>query len=317
MTINDRLTSPPPHLRGDYSTARSMRDVILAMVPIILVTIYFNGPQAISLIAVSVITAMITEVIFRKLMGKQPNLSDFSAVLTGLFVALVLPVAASPLRAIIATVIAVGIVKELMGGLGWNRFNPALFGYVATIFLGSWMGFQQVGVAEREVDTISGATPLTLMHQGAEMPGYGELLLFSANSGSLAEASALAVIIGGAYLLYRHQINWYIPGVILATVLVLSFAFGVDPIYSILSGGVLFGAFFMATDWVTCPINNRGKIIFALGVGILISLFRYVLPPTGGVAFSILIMNALTPLIEAQTKHPSFAEPRSKSETAS
>ncbi|ACB84136.1 RnfABCDGE type electron transport complex subunit D [Natranaerobius thermophilus] len=318
MESNKTIVSPSPHLKADLSVSKSMRDVIIALIPIILVTLYFNGMQALSLIAVSVVTAAVTEVVFRKIMGKQPSLADLSAVLTGLFVALVLPVATSPIRAIIATVIAVGIAKELMGSLGWNRYNPALFGYVTTLLMGAWLPFMETGFQSLPaLDSVSGATPLAMLTQGMEMPGYGSMLLGHGEAGSLAEASALAVIIGGLYLLYKKHINWRTPVGMIATVFIISLIFGVDPIYAVLGGGVLFGAFFMATDWVTCPINNKGKLVFGICVGLLICIFRYALPATGGVAFSILIMNGFTPMIEKFTQHPSFMEPRKTSEPAS
>ncbi len=318
MEENKTIVSPSPHLKANLSISSSMRDVILALLPVIIVTLYFNGTQAMSLIAVSAVTAAVTEVVFRKLMNKQPSLSDFSAILTGLFVALVLPAATSPVRAIIATVIAVGIAKELMGSLGWNKFNPALFGYVATIFMGGWLPFMETGFqSPGGLDTVTGATPLAMMNQGMEMPGYGEMLLAQAGAGSLAEVSALAVILGGIYLIYKQHITWRTPVAMIATVFIVSMLFGQDPVYAVLGGGVLFGAFFMATDWVTCPINNKGKLVFGVGIGILICIFRYILPATGGVAFSILIMNALVPAIEKATQHPAFMEPRKNPQTAS
>ncbi len=302
-----------PHLSSDKKVSRAMYDVMIALVPIVLVSIYFFQMHAIFTIVICMATAALTELLFRKLFNKPHTLHDGSALLTGLFVALLFPATVNVFTAIFATFIAVGIAKEAVGGLGWNIFNPAIFGRTMVIILSPifvWLreAFVYLQADLGPVDVMTQATPLAMLQAGMEMPSYGEMLI-AFPGGALSEMSPLALIIGGAYLLYRGQINWRIPATIIGTVFVLSLISGADPIYQLLSGGIMIGAFFMATDWVTSPINDKGKIIFGVAIGVLIVLFRLGLGATEGVAFSILIMNAFVPYIERKTKHPSFSEP--------
>ncbi len=303
------IFSSAPHLKDNMTVPTAMRDVFLALLPVTLVAIYFFKAYAVALIAVCLLTAAATETVFRLGMKKTPSLQDGSALLTGLFVALLMPPTAAWWTAAFATFIAVGIAKELMGGLGWNLFNPALFGRVSIIILAPFLPFLNTSSLLWPIDVVSTATPLAMLKQGMAMPGYGELLM-AFPGGSLSETSALALLIGGAYLLYKKHINWQTPVTILATVFVLTLVAGQNPIYHLLSGGLLLGAFFMATDWVTSPITEKGEVIFGIAIGVLIFLFRVVLPPTEGVAFAILIMNPFVPLIDSMTRRPSFSEPR-------
>ncbi len=303
------IFSSAPHLKDNMTVSTAMRDVFLALLPVTLVAIYFFKAYAVVLIAVCLLTAAATETVFRLGMKKSPSLQDGSALLTGLFVALLMPPTAAWWTAAFATFIAVGIAKELMGGLGWNLFNPALFGRVSIIILAPFLPFLNTSSLPWAIDVVSTATPLAMLKQGMAMPGYGELLM-AFPGGSLSETSALALLIGGAYLLYKKHINWQTPTTILATVFVLTLVAGQNPIYHLLSGGLLLGAFFMATDWVTSPITEKGEVIFGIAIGVLIFLFRVVLPPTEGVAFAILIMNPFVPLIDSMTRRPSFSEPR-------
>lgn len=203
-----------------------------------------------------------------------------------------------------------------MGGLGWNRFNPALFGRVSVVLLAPVL-FNHLNIALGSLkpdlgtlDTITQATPLALLRQGADLPALGSF--FTAfPGGALAETSALALIAGGAYLLYKKHISWHIPLSIIGTVFVLGLIFGgggLSAFYHVFAGGVLLGAFFMATDWVTSPVTPKGQVIFGIAIGVLIMLFRLFLSPTEGAAFSILIMNAFVPLIDRLTKRLKFGE---------
>jgi len=288
-----------------------MRDVFIALLPVTAAAIYFFRLYAVFIIAVSLITAVLTELLFRRLMSKKPSLHDWSALLTGLFVALLFSATTPWWTVVIATFIAVGIAKELMGGLGWNLFNPALFGRVAVILLAPWLAyvtgwFAPLSVNLGTVDALTQATPLAMLHMGAaEMPAVSRLFV-GFPAGALSEVSPLLVLVGAAYLFYRGHITWRIPASILITVLVLTAILGQNPIYHICTGGIMIGAFFMATDWVTSPFTDRGKIIFGIGIGILIVVFRLALAPTEGVAFGILIMNAFVPLIERKTSRPQF-----------
>jgi electron transport complex protein RnfD len=311
--------SPSPHLRSPDKVSTAMRDVIIAMVPVTLMSIYWYTWNALFLLAVCLVAAVLTELIFRKVMNKKPTLYDGSALVTGWLVALCFTPGTAWWSAAVATFIAVGIAKELMGGLGWNRFNPALFGRVAVIMLIPLFSYlSQIFSSLRPflggIDATTQATPLALLKQAAVTGAPMEISLGSLflghSGGALGETSALCVLLGGAYLLYRRHISWHIPVSFIGAVLVMSLVFGPArlALHHVLAGGVMLGAFFMATDWVTSPITPRGQVIFGVAIGILVMIFRLGLGPTEGVAFSILIMNAFVPLIDRLTKRPKFGE---------
>lgn len=304
------LVSSPPHLRDEGTVGNAMRDVFIALIPVSLVSIYFFRWYAVFLIGVCLVTAVLTEVIFRRMLKKEPTIHDWSALVTGLFVALLFPATTPWWKAALATFIAIGVAKELMGGLGRNRFNPALFGMVSLIIVAPIVAyfdeqFASLYVNLGSVDLITQATPLAMLHQGMEMPGYAELF-FAFPGGALSETSPFFLLLGAAYLFYRGHINWRIPVPILATVVLLTLVLGENPIHHLLVGSIFLGSFFMATDWVTSPFTDKGKIIFGVCIGVLIVVFRLGLAPTEGVAFSILIMNAFVPLIERMTTRPQF-----------
>ncbi len=305
------VTSPPPHLKSEVKISTAMRDVIIALIPVTLVAVYFHQAYALLMLAVCLGTAALTELIFRTAMKKPVTLRDGSALLTGLLVALLFSPTTAWWTAAIATFIGVGIAKELAGGLGWNRFNPALFGYVVIFIFARWIPFFNIDYTPWGIDVLSQATPLAMMHQGVEMPSFWQLLVGFPGAGAMAEASPLALLIGAAYLLYRKHITWHIPAAILATVFVLTLILGENPFYHLITGGILLGAFFMATDWVTCPIRDKGKLYFGIFIGLLIILFRLGSPATEGVAFSILIMNAFVPVIDRVTRRPTFSDIKS------
>ncbi len=311
------IVSSAPHLKSDMTTSKAMKDVILALVPVTLVAVYFFQTYALFLVTACLVTAAVTEVLFRKLMNKKATLHDYSALLTGLLVALCFSATTEWWKGALATFIAIGVAKELMGGLGWNRFNPALFGRISLILLAPWFvplnsGLSAWSVNLGTVDTITQGTPLAMLQQGMAMPGFFQLFAWYPG-GAMAEASALAVLLGGLYLIYKQHIRWIIPLSILGTVFVLTLVAGQNPFYQLVSGGLMLGAFFMATDWVTCPINDRGKIIFGVAIGVLIVFFRLGLAATEGVGFAILIMNAFVPAIERVTRRASFSAPRAVS----
>lgn len=306
------VVTPSPHIKSDETITNAMRDVFIALMPVTLVSIYFFRFYAVLTIAVCMVTAVLTEILFRKLMHKKPSLHDWSALLTGLFVALLFQATTPWYKAALATFIAVGIAKELAGGLGWNRFNPALFGRVALVILAplyayvnQW--FQPLHINLGPLDTITQATPLALLRAGLEMPSVTELF-FAFPAGALSEVSPFALLLGAAYLFYRKHISWRIPVSILATVIVLTLITGENPIYHLVTGGLMIGAFFMATDWVTSPFTDKGKIIFGICIGILVVVFRVGFLITEGVAFAILIMNAFVPLIERKTSRTHFGK---------
>jgi len=314
--------APSPHLRSPDTVSGAMRDVIIALLPVTLVSIYWYKWHAIFLVLVCLAAAALTEILFRKVMKKPVTLNDGSAMVTGLLVALCFGPGTAWWTAALATFIGIGVAKELMGGLGWNRFNPALFGRLSVILIVPL--FQYVTAAFTgmrpfigTIDVATQATPLAMMKQGlySGMPSLGQIFL-AHPGGALGETSALALLLGGGYLLYKKHIDWHIPVSIIGTVAVMALLFGKNPLYHILVGGVLLGAIFMATDWVTSPVTPKGKIIFGICIGVLLMLFRLVLAPTEGTAFSILFMNAFVPFIDRLTKRPKFGEvPAAKAKT--
>lgn len=308
--------SSSPHLHAGDQVSTAMRDVTLALMPVTLVACYFFKFNVPFLILVCVVTAMFTEVLFRRAMRKKPQLEDGSAILTGVLVALSFSAATPWWLAAAATFIAVGLAKEYLGGLGWNRFNPALFGRVSVILFAPWLvylnnEFFYWRVSFPGIDSITQATPLTMLQMGLPLPNMGTFFI-ATQGGGIAESSALALIVGGAYLLYKKHITWQIPVSMLTTVFVGTALLGEHPVYHLLSGGLLLGAFFMATDWVTSPITKKGQIVFGVCIGIIVVVFRVLLAPTEGVAFAILIMNAFVPLIDRLTRRKRFGEQKAQ-----
>jgi len=302
--------SAAPYLKEDVFIQTAMRDVMIALLPVTLVAVYFYRAYAVMMVAVCMITAALTEVVFRKFRGKKATLNDGSALLTGLFVALLYQPTASPVSAIFATILAVGVAKELAGGLGMNRFNPALFGRVCMIFLAPFFAGLAFGSPSLgTMDVVSQASPLAMLGGGMQMPSYLQMFL-AFPGGALSESSPLALLAGGGYLYMKGHIRLRVPLAIFGTVFVMALVTGQDPIYHLLSGGLMIGAIFMATDWVSAPITVSGRMIFAIGIGFLVMLFRVFLPTTEGVAFSILIMNAFVPIIDKATRHYAFLEPK-------
>lgn len=306
------VVSPSPHIKSLETVSNAMRDVFIALMPVTLVSIYFFRFYAVLTIAVCLVTAVLTEILFKRLMHKKPQLHDWSALLTGLFVALLFQATTPWYKAALATFIAVGIAKELAGGLGWNRFNPALFGRVALVILAplyayvnQW--FQPLNIHLGGLDTITQATPLAMLRAGLEMPPVSQLF-FAFPAGALSEVSPFALLIGAAYLLYKKHIGWRIPVSILATMIVLTLITGENPIYHLVTGGIMIGALFMATDWVTSPFTDKGKIIYGVAIGVLVVVFRVGFMITEGVAFAILIMNAFVPMIERMTARSQFGK---------
>lgn len=313
LTVTDS-----PHLSSGETVPRAMLDVILALVPVTAVSIYFFRMNAVFLLAVCLVSAALLDIIVQAVRGKKHTLLNGSALVTAWILALCL----SPLTpwwiAIFGIFLAVAVAKEWMGGLGWNRFNPAAFGRIgivilepATVFLNQTFAALAVSFPMAPVvyDSMTGATPLALLKLGQLDVPYWQLLL-AYPGGALAETSALALLLGGAYLIYRKHICWRIPASIIGTVLVLSAVLGHDPVYHVLVGGILLGAFFMATDWVTSPVTSNGRIIFGVSIGILMVLFRVVLVPTEVMALSILIMNPFVPMIDRLTRRSRFGARR-------
>ncbi len=311
--------SPSPHLHSRDKVSTAMRDVLIALVPVTLVSIFWFGLNAVFLVALCMATAVVTEYAFRYLLGRKKQKFDGSALVTGLLIALCFSVNTSWWTLIIATVIGVGVAKELMGGIGWNKFNPALFGRVSAVIFapailnGVNAAFAPLGFKLAPIDIVTTATPLALLKQGVDLPDLSSLFL-AFPGGALSETSALAVILGGGYLIYRNHIGWYTPAGMIGAVVVMGLLFDAGsigmaaPLYHVLSGGVLLGAFFMATDWVTSPVSPKGKILYGIAIGVLLMVFRLFLAPVEGTAFAILIMNGFVTLFDKVTKRPKFGE---------
>ena len=303
-----------PHLRGPYRTSRIMLDVIIALMPTLVMGVIFQGFRALMVVVVSILTAVITEGLYRLAVKKYFTLDDFSAIVTGLLLALTLPATVPYYVVIIGSAFAILIVKALSGGLGENIFNPALAGRAFLMLF--WpvyiTRFASVGYHAPvfgSVDIISSATPLHSM----AMPAIPDVSLFDLFighvGGTIGETSALALLIGGAYLLIRHVITIRIPLSYLGSVALVTLIFNktdANPFvwmsYQLLSGGVMVAAIFMATDYVTSPTTSIGQILFGIGCGVLTVIFRYTGLFPEGVTYAVLIMNALVWILERFTR---------------
>jgi electron transport complex protein RnfD len=285
-----------------------MYDVVIALLPALVVAFYVFGIRAITVTLLSVIVAMLSEAICQKIMGRDLEIFDGSAVITGILFAFVIPTTMPYLYVAIGAMVSVVLGKMLFGGLGHNIFNPALVGraFITAswpVSITTWTGY----------DGTAGATVLDAMKRGLDTSLIGQgspymQSLIGNMGGSLGETSALALLIGGVYLIIRKQVDWVVPTVIIGTVFVLTAIAGENPLLHILSGGLFLGAFFMATDMVTSPYTRKGKIIYSLGIGILVAVIRLKGGYPEGVAYSILIMNGVTPVINRYTKPKKFGE---------
>ncbi len=291
------IVSPSPHIRSGMTTQKIMLNVIIALCPAIIASGIIFGLRAIFLILICVATSLVWETLFNMITKKPNTIGDLSAVVTGILLAFNLPSTLPFWMAVIGTFVAIVIVKCLFGGLGQNFANPAIVGRIVLMlsFTGAMTNWV-LPLSLQTADVVTGATPL--VSQDAK---YLDLFL-GMTGGCLGETCALALIIGGIYLVARRIISPITPLFFLLTVEVFSVIVGVDPLYQLLSGGVLLGAIFMATDYVTTPITFWGKVIFGIGCGIITCVIRFYASMAEGVSFSILIMNILTPYIDMITK---------------
>jgi electron transport complex protein RnfD len=298
------LVTSSPHLKSPVSVPTAMRDVIIALIPAVIASLYFFRLQAALIIITSVVSAIVIEYVCLRLMNRERTVNDYSAAVTGLLLALTLPPTLPLWMVVIGAAVAIIIAKQFFGGLGSNVFNPALIGraFLTASFpaaMTNWV---------TPLDAVSTATPLGILK------GAGQAILswdmFIGNiGGSLGETSALALLIGGIYLIYKRHIDWRIPGGYIGTVFVIASAIGLATgrgigfgLFNVLAGGLFLGAFYMATDWVTSPITKKGRLIFGVGCGLLTLLIRFQGGYPEGVCYSILLMNILTPLIDRSTK---------------
>ena len=294
------LVSSSPHIRSNDTVSSIMRDVVIALLPATIYSVYLFRLNAIITILLSIIAAVATEAIIQKIRKKPITISDWSAVITGLLLSFNLPASVPWWIPIIGSIFAISIVKHAFGGLGQNFMNPAL---AARAFLVASWPVEMTSWITPGVDAVSTATPLTLFGDKLQ-PSMVDLFIGNV-SGCIGETSALLLILGGVYLLYRGVIKITIPGVYIGTFAVLTLIFsGFDfnfTLYQLLSGGLMLGAIYMATDYASSPVNTKGQIIFAFGAGMLTFIIRTYGGMAEGVSFSILLMNVATPLIERYT----------------
>ena len=295
------ILSSSPHIHTRDSSRRIMLDVIIALLPAAIAGVIIFGAKALGVIAACVITAVVSEALFNLIVHKQQTVGDLSAVVTGLLLALNLSTNVAIWQCVVGTVFAIVVVKCLFGGIGKNFANPAITGRVFML-----LAFSSVagGATPAVVELVSSATPLELLAQGAEdAPSLMELFL-GLHGGAIGETCCLALLIGFAWLLFRRVIKWHVPVIFIGTVFVLYLVFTGSfqmALAEILAGGLFIGAIFMATDYVTSPITLKGKMVFALGCGLVTFIIRYFCAYPEGVSFSILAMNILTPYIEKFT----------------
>lgn len=300
--------SPSPHLRSRASTRRIMLDVIIALVPAIIASCVHFGWYPLLILAVCVAVCVASEFISRLIMKRDNTVGDLSAVVTGVLLALNLPANINPLIAAFGALAAIVVVKQMFGGLGMNFVNPALAGRI--ILLVSFPTAMTTWVASnfRAVDAVTSATPLA-----AEANTYSYLeLLLGSHGGSMGETCAVALILGGVYLVVRKVISATIPLAIMGSAALMSLVLGREPLFELLSGGLLLGAVFMATDYVTSPITFWGKVIYGVGIGVLTVLIRQFANIPEGMSFAILLFNILTPLIENITAKKPFGAKKAK-----
>ncbi|MGE4282687.1 MAG: RnfABCDGE type electron transport complex subunit D [Clostridia bacterium] len=325
--INNRLTvSSSPHVRSEETVSGIMFDVVLALCPALIAGAYFFGLRALLVIATTVLSCVAAEYLWQKLCKKPTSIHDWSAVVTGLLLAFNLPVTIPLWMPVIGGFFAIIIVKQLFGGLGQNFMNPALA--ARAFLLASWPvamtkwvnPFEQLSLTGA-ADVVSSATPLAIL-KGAEaagqaMPSYIDLFI-GRIGGSIGETSALMLLLGGGYLIYRKVISWRIPVSFIGTVAVLTFILGKDGFFTgdvlthVLSGGLMLGAFFMATDYASSPVTPKGQIIMGIGCGLITSIIRLYGGYPEGVSYSILLMNIVTPLIDRYTAPVKFGEVKTR-----
>ncbi len=291
------LVSPSPHVRAKHTTRSIMLDVIIALMPALVASVIIFGWRALIVTAFSVCACLVYEMLFELICKRKNTAGDLSAVVTGILLAFNLPASIPLWQVAVGAAVAIIVVKQLFGGIGCNFANPAITARIVMLisFAGTMSSF-----ATRN-DALSTATPLS----GGEMPSVTELFLGN-HSGSLGETCALALIMGGVYLIVRRVITWHTPVVFIATVALFTLVLGENPIEHVLTGGLLLGAIFMATDYSTTPSTKWGKVIFGFGCGIITVLIRVFGNYPEGVSFAILFMNILTPHINTWTRRKPF-----------
>ena len=314
---NNLYVSPSPHIHGGDSISKNMYGVLIALVPAFLVSLYFFGLGALIVTVASVFFCVLFEYLIQKfLMKKEPTIYDGSAILTGVLLAFNLPSNLPIWIIAIGALAAIGIGKMSFGGLGNNIFNPALTGRIFLLisFPAQMTTWPVVGQLTSYADATTGATVLSLMNEGAldKMPTLSDMLIGNMG-GSLGEVSALALLLGMFYMLWKKIITWHVPVSIFVTVFVFTGIMHLvnpvqyaSPFVHLLSGGLMLGAIFMATDYATSPVTKKGQLIFGIGCGLITVFIRYFGSYPEGVCYSILVMNCCTWIIDKYTKPTRF-----------
>ena len=299
--------SAAPHVHAKDSTATLMLDVIAALMPCVVAGIWLFGWRAALVIVLSVAFCVLTELVCQKIGRRPVRINDLSAVVTGIILALNLPSTAPWWMILIGAVVAIGLVKQLFGGIGDNFLNPALA--ARAVLLASWparmTATNTASAYPLPFDTVTSATVLT--PDSALNPSMVDLLV-GRIPGTIGEVCKVAILLGLVYLLVRRTITWHIPVVMVGTFALCAWAFGLDPLVSVLSGGVLFGAVFMATDYVTSPMTKWGQVIYAAGAGLIVALIRAFGSYPEGVTYAILLMNVATPLFDRAVRPRIYGE---------
>ena len=318
--INLLTVSSSPHITSPDSVPKIMWSVSAALAPAVVFSAWHFGPQAITTILVGIISAVVFEAAVQKIRNKEITVNDGSAFLTGLLLSMCLPPAIPWYMVATGSFIAIVIAKHSMGGLGYNIFNPAHIGRAAMVV--SWpVAMTTWSEMTTKADVVTSATPLNILKQqgyGALIDTFGskselhQAMLFGLRNGSIGETATILLALGGIFLIYMGYVKWEMPVLMIGSVGVLTWVFGPeglmtgDPLFHMMAGGLIIGAFFMATDMVTTPTTRKGQIIFALGAGCLTALIRIKGGYPEGVCFSILLMNSVTPLIERFVKPKKF-----------
>lgn len=327
------IATSSPHIRAAENTRSIMLDVIIAMLPALVWSVWAFGVRALTVTCFSVIACVVWEWLYRKLLKRPQSVGDLSAVVTGMLLAFVCPVDVTYFAIIVGSFFSIVVAKQLFGGIGKNFVNPALVGRAMMLasFAGTmttWVQFQgKSPLFGSTADVVTAATPMSYLHakdlQGLLDSGVKLSDMFLGRiGGSLGEISALMVIAGGIYLLARKIISWHTPVAYIATVAVLTFIFprGNDSLtwmlFNLFGGGLMLGAFFMATDYATSPVTGKGQLIYGIGCGLITVFIRYFGSYNEGVCYSILMMNLLTALIDKYVKPQRFGVVKSEKKEA-
>ncbi len=306
--MSNLIVEPSPHIKSGNTTQKIMLHVIIALMPALIASVYIFGINSLILTVISVTSCVVFEYIFRVIVKKEQTVSDLSAVVTGILIAFNVPATLPYYMPIIGAFVAIVIVKQMFGGIGQNFANPAIVARIvlALSFTSRMSDFVKPFYYKLgELDAVSTVTPLALGEGSAELPSYMDMFM-GLHGGTIGETCSAALLIGLLYLLILRIINPVTPFIFVGTVAVTTLLTGGDVTYQVLSGGLLLGAIFMATDYATTPLTTKGKIIFGIGCGLITVVIRSFSSMAEGVSFAILLMNILTPYIDKLTAPRAF-----------